>query len=363
MSRLALLLVMLLTGALGPSSPDEVADLAWQPAPGTQLPVDMAARDENGDDVKLRDFLTGVPIVLDLGYYHCPSLCGVARADLIQALAASGLVSGRDYALIALSIDPRETPRDAARAKAADVARAERTAGTDWHYLTASEATIATVEADAGFRSRYDPVLDQYPHPAGLVVLTSRGVVSGYLPGVGYSAGDVRAAVIRARDGGIAGAALPILLLCFRFDQATGHYTLAIERVLQLMALLTVDVLGGMLLLLHRRGPRMVSVHGGRPAGAGRTVRGWRRHRLDILHAAFDLLRQRLRRTGVLWHHLVGLFIDRDRPEFHHHDPPTPSAGDGLVSVAVVSVVALFGIGSLRAGDPGAGDAAGAVAV
>ena len=113
MSRLALLLVMLLTGALGPSSPDEVADLAWQPAPGTQLPVDMAARDENGDDVKLRDFLTGVPIVLDLGYYHCPSLCGVARADLIQALAASGLVSGRDYArsrFRSIPAKPRGTP-------------------------------------------------------------------------------------------------------------------------------------------------------------------------------------------------------------------------------------------------------------
>jgi protein SCO1/2 len=257
MTRLAFaaraLLMLIVTAAWGPLSPE---DLSWRPAPGTQLPLDVTARDESGNAVKLGDFLTRVPVVLDLGYYHCPSLCSVARADLIQALDNSGLVSGRDYALVALSIDPRETPRDAAAAKAVDAARAGAKSEPAWHYLTAGEPTIATIEGNVGFRARYDPGLDQYLHPAGLVVLTARGVVSGYLTGVGYSAGDMRAAVLRARDGGIARAALPILLLCFHYDPTTGRYTLAILRVLQLMGLFTVGVLGGMLLLLHRRRPR-----------------------------------------------------------------------------------------------------------
>jgi protein SCO1/2 len=46
-----------------------------------------------------------------------------------------------------------------------------------------------------------------------------------------------------------------VLLLCFHFDATTGRYTLAIEKVLRLMGLLTVATLGGLMILLHRRWP------------------------------------------------------------------------------------------------------------
>jgi protein SCO1/2 len=77
--------------------------------------------------------------------------------------------------------------------------------------------------------------------------------VSSYLLGVGYSAGDMRAAVLRAGDGGIAQAALPILLLCFHFDPNTGRYTLAIVKLLKLLAAITIVTIGGLLFLLSRR--------------------------------------------------------------------------------------------------------------
>jgi protein SCO1/2 len=80
-------------------------------------------------------------------------------------------------------------------------------------------------------------------------------VVSGYLLGVGYTGEDMREAVARASAGDIARSVEPVLLLCFHFDPNTGRYTLAIEKVLRLMGLLTVSTLGGLMILMHRRWP------------------------------------------------------------------------------------------------------------
>ena len=95
--------------------------------------------------------------------------------------------------------------------------------------------------ADAvGFHDRFDPELKQFVHPVGIVFATPAGIVSSYLLGVGYRPGDVRLGVTRARLGSIAAAALPVLLLCYHFDPATGRYTLAIMKLLRLAGVITV---------------------------------------------------------------------------------------------------------------------------
>jgi len=250
MKRLLLLLLLLLPGA--GQAADDVTAYAWQQHPGALLPLETVLRDEAGRPVTLGRAFTNAPVILDLDYYHCPSLCGVVRSDLLNALQNSGLAAGQDYQLVSLSIDPAETADDAARAKTADLAYASSNAAEAWHYLTGSAEAIAAVAATVGFRDRYDEQLKQFLHPAGIVVLTRTGVVSSYLLGVGYTPGDLRAAVLRAGEGGVAQAALPILLLCFHFDATTGRYTLAIEKVLRLMAGLTVLTLAGLFVVLQR---------------------------------------------------------------------------------------------------------------
>ena len=236
-------------------------DFAWQQRAGAQVPLDVAFRettggDEAGHGVRLGDVLGKRPVILDLGYFHCPGLCGTVRADLINALAGSGLSDSQDYTLVALSIDPAETPKDAVEAKDGDLKQASFTQGGGWHYLTGGAAAIDAVKSAVGFRDRYDASYKQFLHPAGLVVLTRQGVVSNYLLGVGYSAGDLRAAVLRGGEGGVAQAALPVLLLCFHFDSVTGRYTLAIVKVLRLMGVLTILTLGGLMIVLHRQRPQ-----------------------------------------------------------------------------------------------------------
>ncbi len=241
-------------GVPGPAWAASEADgFAWRQHPGGQVPLGVVVRDDAGRAVALGRLLGEMPVILDLGYFHCPSLCGVARSDLYAALAAGGLVPGRDVSVVSVSIDPAETSRDAAAAATVDLAGLPQAARAGVHYVTAPAGGIDAVEQAAGFRARWDARFKQFMHPAGIVVLTRSGVISSYLLGVGYSGGDLRAAVLRAGDGGIAEAALPILLLCFHFDATTGRYTLEVMKVLRVMGALTVLVIAGLFVALSRK--------------------------------------------------------------------------------------------------------------
>ena len=238
------------------AAPPDLGGLGYTQDPGAALPLDVRLADSDGRVATLGAMIGHTPTLLVLGYYTCPSLCGVIRDDLFAALAASGLATPRDYHLVFLSIDPSERPRDAAQALAADLARAPATgARQGWHFATADAATIASVSRAVGYRSRYDVTLKQFLHPAGVVVLTRGGRVSSYLLGVGYQPAAVRSALGVARIDEIGARASPVLLLCFHYDPLTGRYSLAIVKLLRIMGGLTILTILGLLALLYRRRP------------------------------------------------------------------------------------------------------------
>jgi protein SCO1/2 len=252
--RVAILLALSLPVLTAAATPPDLGEFAYRQRLGNQLPLDKVFRDETGRSATLRDLLGGKPAILALVYFHCPNLCGIVRTDLFDALARSGMMAGRDYTLIALSIDPSETVADAKQARADDLSRyplpGEQQAS---HFLTGSAESVQAVAGAVGFRDRFDPDLKQFLHPAGIVFTTASGAISSYLLGVGYEPGDVRLGVTRAKLGSIAAAALPVLLLCFHYDPQTGRYTLAIMKLLRLAGLITLVTIAGTLFLAFRR--------------------------------------------------------------------------------------------------------------
>jgi protein SCO1 len=246
-------LMLLAIQAHAQPAPD-TSGIGYRPQLGRSLPLDAAFTEQNGRKIVLADMLVGRPTILALGYYACPALCGVIRDDLLTALGRSGLSTPADYQVVFVSIDPHETTADARKAWTDDRARYPTAgSGDGWHFLTGTSASVAAVERAVGYYSRYDVGLKQFIHPAGIVVLTPRGAVSGYVLGIGYQPGDLRAAIIRASSGGVEQTVQPVLLLCFHFDPTTGRYTFAIMKVLRLTGLLTVLTLIGVVLILRRR--------------------------------------------------------------------------------------------------------------
>lgn len=248
--RVLLLLLALVAWRVSAEEP------GFRQFPGALLPEDAVLADEAGLPARFEGLITGQrPAILALIYYHCPALCGVELSDLFKALGQTGLKAGQDYDLIAVSIDPKDGSRDASEARSAYLKRFPLPGAADgWHFLTGDPEALYAVEHSVGFTARYDPILAQYIHPAGVVLLTPKRRVSSYLLGVGYESGALVQRLREAGEGKIAAKGNPILLLCFHFDPANGRYSLDVVNALEAAAALTVIGIGGTLILAYRRG-------------------------------------------------------------------------------------------------------------
>ena len=256
MTRIAALAAALLWAAprAGAAAPAAVrGSVGFDQKLGAQAPLDLVFRDEGGRPVKLGALVRGRPALLALVYYKCPMLCTETLNGLVRALRALSFDAGRQFAVVILSIDPRETPALAAAKQKVYVERYGRSGGArGWSFLTGDEAAIRRLAGAGGFRYAYDPGLDQYAHPAGLVVLTPAGRVSRYLFGVEFAAGDVRLALVEAAAGAIGTPIDRLVLFCYHYDPLTGRYGPRIIRVLQAAGVLTLAGLAALVLGLRR---------------------------------------------------------------------------------------------------------------
>ena len=89
---------------------------------GQTLPLDLAFRDEAGRAVRLGDYFGQRPVVLSLVYYECPMLCTLTLNGLVSALSVLSFDAGREFEVVTVSFDPRETPALAAAKKKAYLA-------------------------------------------------------------------------------------------------------------------------------------------------------------------------------------------------------------------------------------------------
>jgi protein SCO1/2 len=221
---------------------------------GAQIPMDAPFRDDQGRTVRLGDLFAEKPVVLSFVYYKCPMLCTEALNGLVRAMRALAFNAGEQYDVITVSFDPRETSALAAAKKKAYVERYGRAgAARGWSFLTGDAGTIRRLTRAAGFRYAYDAELDQYAHATGLVVLTPRGRISGYLYGVEYAAGDLRLALVRAAAGAIGSPIDRLLLYCYHYDPLTGKYGLLVTRVLRIAGVFTVLAMAATIVGLNRR--------------------------------------------------------------------------------------------------------------
>jgi protein SCO1 len=243
--------------------PAQTVELVFHQHMGAELPLGTRFRDSLGRSVRLGEFFHGEPVVMVLEYLRCRTLCGVVIQDAAQALANTPLKAGRDYQVIALSIDPRDGPADARAARAKYLASLSTQAAQGWHFLTGSAASIHAVASVVGFPYRYDPELDQYAHPAGITIATPAGGIARYILGVGYRPLDVRLALTEAADGHISSPVADLLLLCYCYDPGTGRYSFAIRDTTD--ALCGATVLGIALLVVFLTRASSNRTDAGRP--------------------------------------------------------------------------------------------------
>jgi protein SCO1/2 len=247
------------TGLPAAEVPAQLRDVGFDQHLDQMLPLDVEFTDEHGRTVKIGDYFGKRPVVLSFVYYGCPMLCLQSLNSLAATLGVVSENPGEDFEVVSVSIDPRETPALALEKKAHYVERSGKPSiSQGWHYLTGTEANILRLTKAAGFRYAWDESAQQYSHPAGIVVATPHGKVSRYLFGIDYGPRDLRLAVLDASEGRISSPLKRALLYCYHYDVATGRYSLAIMRVVQVAGAATALSLGMMIFIWTRRERRQV---------------------------------------------------------------------------------------------------------
>jgi len=215
---------------------DVLKQIVFTQKPGAVVPAGLAFRDETGAPVKLGGYFGKKPVILILGYYRCPMLCSAVLNGLIGGLQDLKEDAGKDFEIVSVSIDPRETPALAAAKKGNYLARYARTdAVQGWHFLTGDEPAISQLASAVGFKYAYDPDSGQYAHPSGITILTPAGRVSHYLFGVTFSGRDLRTALADAADAKIGSLIQQFFFLCFHYSPLTGKYSGLVMVVVRCM--------------------------------------------------------------------------------------------------------------------------------
>ena len=162
---------------------------------------------------------------------------------------------GKEYNVVTVSFDPRETPRLAAAKKKTYLASYGRPGAAEgWHFLTGKAPAIEKLTAAVGFRYVYDAKQDQYIHTSGIMILTPRGKISRYFYGIQFPQRDLRLGLVEASADKIGSPTDQVLLYCFHYDPAAGKYTANILSFVRAGGVLTVVAVVGMVWFLLRRG-------------------------------------------------------------------------------------------------------------
>ncbi|HEY6402612.1 MAG TPA: cytochrome c oxidase subunit II [Blastocatellia bacterium] len=252
----AIICLTLLAAAVSaqPSRPIKPGDIGFDQRLDEQVPLDLTFRDDSGKTVPLGDYFNRKPVILTLVYYQCPTLCNQVLNGLAGGLKALTFGAGREFEVVVVSINPRETSELAAAKKESyvrDYGRAGAAAG--WHFLTGDPKPIDALARSVGFRYAYDPMLNQYAHASGIVVLTPKGRVARYFYGIEYAPRDLRFGLIEAAEERIGTPTDQVLLLCYQYDPKTGKYSAAVMKSLRLGGVVTVIGVAALLFVLSRR--------------------------------------------------------------------------------------------------------------
>lgn len=208
---------------------------------GRRVDPELRFTDHHGKAVRLGDFMDGErPVLLTLNYFRCRVVCSVQLNSLGSTLTELDWTAGdSNFRMVTVSIDPRETPEDAAKKRDTLVTGLNRGEDVDWQFLTGDALAIKSLAAQLGIGYAYDAEQDQYAHPAVAIFMAPDGRIMQYLYGLTFEARDLKLALLEAGDGKIGTPMEKLYQSCFSYDASIGRYGPFAFGIMRLGAVLT----------------------------------------------------------------------------------------------------------------------------
>ncbi len=235
--------------------PRALQNVGFEPPLNGPMPLDLPFRDETGRSVQLRDYFgQQKPVVLAFVYYGCPMLCDQVEQGVVGVLRMLTFNPGRDYEVVFVSFDSRETPEMATEKKKKALAHFRRPeTDSGWHFLTGSKESVEAATKAANFRFSFDAKNNLFAHAAGVMILTPDGHISRYFYGIEYPGRDMRLGLVDASAGKIGTPIDHVLLFCYHYDPTAATYSASILKIIRLGGVLTILCIVGGILISRRR--------------------------------------------------------------------------------------------------------------
>jgi protein SCO1/2 len=234
------------------------------------LPLDAVFKDETGRTVRLGDYFGKKPVILNMIFYKCAGSCIMESEGMVRAFKEINFSIGKEFEVVTVSINPRESPEVAASKKEGYVQAYGRPSGAaGWHFLVGDLEQINRVATATGFRFIYDQKTGQIAHATDILVCTPQGKISRYFMGVEYSPRDLRLALVEASQNRIGTLADRFILACSMFDATRSRYGLLVIRLTQWAGILTMLILGVSILVMSLRNRRRALLEPAKADGRG----------------------------------------------------------------------------------------------
>ncbi|MCK9411105.1 MAG: SCO family protein [Prolixibacteraceae bacterium] len=196
---------------------------------GQTIPPDLKFYNEKNDTVTLGSMINK-PTVLSFVYFDCPNLCSPLQDGIADVIGKTELILGKDYDVITISFNTKDTPEKAREKKKNFVQKIKDDQRGSWSYLTGELENIQKITEAVGFR--FKPTGMDFAHPSTIIILSPQGKITRYLYGVTFLPFELKMAIVEAQKGQVEPSSNKLYDYCFAYDPQSKTYTLQFTRLL-----------------------------------------------------------------------------------------------------------------------------------
>jgi protein SCO1 len=203
---------------------------------GAKIPLNLSFKDENGKSIKLSNIFTK-STVLAFVYYKCPGLCDPLMTEIANVVNKTDLIPGKDYDIVSISMDDRETSLEAKKKKTIFTSLINiGFPDTAWRFLTGDSVTIKEATDAAGFD--FKRIENGFVHTSVIIFVSKDGKICRYLyptlnskKEFGILPFDFKMANMETAEGKEIPVVGKLIQFCFSYDPQGKTYTINLLRI------------------------------------------------------------------------------------------------------------------------------------
>ncbi|NDP22655.1 MAG: SCO family protein [Paludibacter sp.] len=195
---------------------------------GETIPLDLKFVNEKSEIVTLKQ-LIDKPTILSFVYFDCPGLCSPLLEGVGSVIQKTDLVLSKDYQVITISFNFRDTPEKAKEKKDRFIERYSKGNGDGWIFLTTDSTTIFKITDAVGFKTK--AVGLDYVHPSAIIAVSPQGMITRYLYGITFLPIDFKMALLEANKEQPRTSIQKIMMICYTYDPENKQFSLDVTKI------------------------------------------------------------------------------------------------------------------------------------